>query len=213
MTSGGFRDRAHAGRVLGDLLAESEWKGQDAIVLALPRGGVPVAVEVAAILGAELDVLLVRKVGYPGQEELAMGAVADGGIVVRNRDVPATDEVFEQVTRREQAELERRAEAYRSGRPRARVDGRVAVLVDDGLATGSTMRAAVAAARAAGASAVVVAVPVGSRQAVELLGAEADDVVCPLVPPGFYAVGSWYDDFGQGPDEVVTAALAGREAV
>ncbi len=184
-------------------------------MLALPRGGVPVAVPVAAALDAPLDVLVVRKLGLPGQPELAMGAVAVVAGQVETvledrvlRDSAVPPEVVERVRAREVAELLSRDHAYRSGRPAPAVQGRTVVLVDDGLATGSTVRAAVAALRRADASRVVVAVPVGPRSACRRLAEVADEVVCLQQPDPFHAVGQAYRDFGQVPEDEVLAALA-----
>ena len=210
-----FTDRADAGRRLGQALV-GRWPGQPVVVLGLPRGGVPVAAEVAAALGAPLDVLVVRKLGVPWQPELAMGAVAGGGVrfvdpaVVRQLGVPA-DQV-EAVTRRELVELERRERAYREDRPPAPVAGRVVVLVDDGLATGATVRAAVQAVRAAGPARVVVAVPVGAPGGCRALREVADEVVCLEEPDRFVAVGAWYDDFGQTGDDEVRRLLSAAGA-
>jgi putative phosphoribosyl transferase len=206
----GFRDRADAGRVLAGALRHLAGR-DDVIVLGLPRGGVPVASEVARELGAPLDVLLVRKLGVPGHAELAMGAIATGGVRVLNPSVieplhiPPED--LERVTAREAVELARREQAYRPGRPPLDLAGRVVVVVDDGLATGSTMRAAVAALRALGPARIVVAVPVGSRDTCDDLAAEADQVVCVRAPAGFRAVGEWYEDFSETTDEHIRALL------
>ncbi len=206
----GFRDRADAGRVLAGALDHLRGR-DDVVVLALPRGGVPVAFEVAKALGAPLDVLLVRKLGVPGHAELAMGAIAPGGVQVLNHVV--TDalrippDVVDRVAAREGAELERRERAYRPGRPPLDVAGKVAVVVDDGLATGSTMRAAVAALGALGPARIVVAVPVGARETCEQLAREADEVVCARMPMGFRAVGEWYEDFSQTTDDEIQALL------
>jgi predicted phosphoribosyltransferase len=184
----------------------------DWIVLALPRGGVPVAREVAAALDAPLDVYCVRKLGVPGHEEYAMGAIAPGGTRVVDdrilRRLHIGREQLDAVTARERRELERREAAYRPGREPLEVKGRRVVLVDDGLATGSTMRAAVESLRAQGAVDIVVAVPVGSAQAVELLREFADEVICPAVPEPFQGVGQWYDDFDQTTDTEVVSLLA-----
>lgn len=206
-----YRDRADAGRVLAGALGHLAGR-DDVVVLALPRGGVPVACEVARELGAPLDVLLVRKLGVPGHSELAMGAIAAGGVRVLNPSVieplhiPPDD--VERVAAREGVELARREQAYRAGRPPLDVAGRVVVVVDDGLATGSTMRAAVAAVRAMAPARVVVAVPVGSRETCQDLAAEADEVVCVRIPAGFRAVGEWYEDFSETTDDDIRALLA-----
>jgi predicted phosphoribosyltransferase len=181
-------------------------------VLALPRGGVPVAWEVAQALGAPLDVMVVRKLGFPGQEELAMGAIASGGVRVMG-DLegvwPVPERVVDAVVAREQAELARREKLYRGGRPPLDLSGRVLLLIDDGLATGATMRAAVMAARAGNPQRIVVAVPVASREALQFVGAVADEVVCVYAPDHFRAVGLWYQDFAQTSDEEVGRLLAG----
>jgi predicted phosphoribosyltransferase len=206
-----FRDRAEAGQVLaGKLLAYAN--RPDVIVLALPRGGVPVAYEVALTLHAPLDVFLVRKLGMPGQEELAMGAIASGGTRVINEEVvgwlniPA--EVIETVAAEEQQELSRREADYRDGLPPPDVRGRTVILVDDGLATGSTMRAAIAALRQQEPARIVVAVPVGAPDTCAELEREADAVVCAQTQQPFYAVGVWYEDFTQTSDEEVRDLLA-----
>ena len=206
-----FRDRAHAGREL--VAALEPYAGREGlIVLGLPRGGVPVAAEVARALGAPLDVLVVRKLGVPGHEELAMGAVASGGGVVLNDDVVAHLGVpaaaVRQEVEREQAEVARREAAYRGDRPPLDLRGATALLVDDGVATGATVLAAVQAARAAGASEVVVAVPVGAPDSLARIAREADDVVCPQRPRALRSVGEWYLDFAQTSDEEVRQALA-----
>jgi predicted phosphoribosyltransferase len=208
-----FADRGDAGRALGERLAARPRTG--AVVLGLPRGGVVVAAEVAARLRVPLDVLVVRKIGLPGQPELAMGAVAGlgGGLeTVRTDEVlrkaaiaPAT---FERVREEEVAELRRRESAYRGSRPPVDVRGRPVILADDGLATGATMRAAVAAVRAAGAGPVTVAVPVGSPRACARLAEDADEVVCLWSPQNFRAVGQGYADFTATSDDVVRSALA-----
>jgi predicted phosphoribosyltransferase len=205
-----FRDRADAGRALAAAL--SQWKGSpDAIVLGLPRGGVPVAYQIARTLGLPLDVLVVRKLGLPWQPELAMGAIASGGARVVNRDVvamvPDAEKMIEQVAAREAVELQRRERAYRGNRSPLQVDGLSTILVDDGLATGATMRAAVDAMRHLGARRVVVAVPVASAEARERLAAVADEVVCLQAPPFFSAVGQWYEDFSETTDEEVHKLL------
>lgn len=208
-----FRDRREAGRRLARELGEYSNR-PDVLVLALPRGGVPVGYEVARALHAPLDVFVVRKLGVPGHEELAMGAIASGGVrvlnddVVRMLDVP--DAAIDAVARDEQRELERRESLYRDGRPPADVRGRTVVLVDDGLATGSTMRAAEAAVRSLHPRAVVVAVPVGAAETCEEIRALADEVVCPHTPAGFRAVGQWYEDFSQTTDDEVRKILDRR---
>jgi len=182
------------------------------IVLALPRGGVPVAFEVASALGAPLDVFLVRKLGVPGYEELAMGAVATGGVRVLNdeivRGLGIPDYVIDAVAAWEQQELTRRERVYRDDRPQPNVQGRTVILVDDGLATGATMLAAIKALRQQQPARIVVAVPTASPQACEEMRTEADDVVCAITPEPFYSVGLWYDDFSQTTDEEVRELLA-----
>ena len=184
----------------------------DVVVLALPRGGVPVGFEVAEALGAPLDIFLVRKLGMPGHPEFAIGAIASGGVRVLSRDVLSTygvtGEAVEQIARVEQAELERRERAYREHHPPAAIKGKTVILVDDGLATGSTMKAAVEAVRALGPAHVTVAVPVGAPQTCAEFRGIADDVVCARMPEPFSAVGLWYDDFSQTADEEVKALLA-----
>jgi len=181
------------------------------IVLALPRGGVPVAYEVAQALGAPLDLFLVRKLGTPGHRELAMGAIASGGIRVLNDDVvrwySIPESVIEAVVREEQQELERRERAYREDRPAPDLRNRIVILTDDGLATGSTMRAAAQAVRERQPSRVVVAVPVGARETCAELAAYADEVICARMPEPFASVGQWYLDFNQTDDEEVRALL------
>lgn len=206
-----FEDRTEAGRVLAGRLRGYAGR-EDVRVLALPRGGVPVGFEVARALGVPLDVFLVRKLGTPGHEELAMGAIASGGVRILNTDVidelGISPEAIDAVTESEHRELVRRERDYRGGRPAPDMEGRTVILVDDGLATGSTMRAAVAAAREHSPARVVVAVPVGSEEAVELLGREADEVVCVSTPEPFRAVGLWYELFNQTSDEEVRELLA-----
>ncbi len=206
-----FRDRADAGQTLaGKLTAYAN--RPDVLILALPRGGVPVAYEVAQALHAPLDVFLVRKLGLPGQEELAMGAIASGGTRVLNEEVidklSIPEEVIDAVAAEEQQELSRREHDYRDRRPPPDVRGRTVILVDDGLATGSTMRAAVAALRQQGPARIVVAVPVGAPEICTELQKEADEVVCAHMPEHFYAVGAWYDDFAQTTDEEVRHLLS-----
>ncbi|HXD16661.1 MAG TPA: phosphoribosyltransferase [Vicinamibacterales bacterium] len=205
-----FRDRRDAGRVLASQL-QSYADRDDVIVLALPRGGVPVAYEVASALGAPLDVFLVRKLGTPGHRELAMGAIASGGVRVLNDDVVRwygiPDSAIETIAREETEELERRERAYRLDRPAPDLANRIVIVVDDGLATGSTMRAAAQAVRAHGPSRVIVAVPVGARQTCSEIAAVADEVVCARMPEPFSAVGQWYLDFDQTEDVEVRDLL------
>jgi predicted phosphoribosyltransferase len=205
-----FHDRADAGRALAQHLARYAARS-DITVLGLPRGGVPVAFEVAAALGAPLDVFVVRKLGTPGQRELAMGAIASGGVRVLNDEVVTSlgirPETIDAVAQSELHELERRERAFREGRPPADIKNRVAILVDDGLATGATMRAAIEAVRQLEPKRVVVAVPVGARDTCEELGRLADEVVCASMPVPFSAVGQWYADFQQTSDDEVRALL------
>ena len=205
-----FRDRVHAGRRLADRLSHLVGRN-DVVVLALPRGGVPVGAEVASALGATLDVLPVRKLGVPGREELALGAVAAGGAVALNHDVMRAYAISEELVGTMAAQaaetLSRQAERYRGGTRAPTLAGRVAVLVDDGLATGATMGAAVAAARAGSPERVVVAVPVAPRTSCQSLREVADDLVCVSTPRWFTAVGEWYEDFAQVDDEEVTGLL------
>jgi putative phosphoribosyl transferase len=206
-----FRNRAEAGRALAEALGAYAGR-EDVIVLGLARGGVPVAAEVARQLGAPLDVFLVRKLGVPGREELAFGAIASGGARVLNRDVVASlgidTETADAVVAREQAELERRAEAYRGTADPPDVRGRTVILVDDGLATGASMRAAVEAVGELGPERVVVAVPAAARQTCEDLAPEVDEIVCLLTPEPFFAVGMWYADFSETTDDDVRTLLA-----
>jgi predicted phosphoribosyltransferase len=208
-----FRDRREAGQLLAAKLAEYA-KRPDVLVLALPRGGVPVAYEVARALGAPLDLFLVRKLGIPGHEELAMGAVATGGVRVLNDQVVdglrIPDYVIDRVTTQEQQELTRRERLYRGGRPPADVRGRTVILVDDGLATGATMHAAIQALRQQQPARIIVAVPTAAPETCEALRAEVDDVICAITPEPFYAVGLWYEDFSQTTDEEVRDLLARR---
>ncbi len=205
-----FKDRLEAGRELGDAL--SDYRGRsDVVVLAIPRGGVPVAFEVARMLAAPLDVIVVRKLGLPGQPELAMGAIASGGVRVLNQDVVSSlgvpGPVIDAVTARETAELERRERLFRGDRPGIDPTGRTAIVVDDGLATGSSMRAAVIALRERGAASVVVAVPVGPASTCREIALVADALVCPNQPEYFMAVGEWYENFSQTSDEEVRRLL------
>jgi predicted phosphoribosyltransferase len=205
-----FRDRAEAGRRLAEKLVEYADR-PDVLVLALPRGGVPVGYEVARALEAPLDVFVVRKLGVPGHEELAMGAVASGGVWVLNDDViralSIPDRVIQAVAARELQELAQRERAYRGDRPALDVSGRIVILVDDGLATGSTMRAAVKALRRLGPDLIVVAVPTAAPSTCTELGLEADGCICCIMPDPFYAVGVWYEDFAQTTDEEVRDLL------
>jgi putative phosphoribosyl transferase len=205
-----FRDRTEAGQLLAAKLAPYAQR-PDVLVLALPRGGVPVAYEVARALGAPLDVYLVRKLGVPGHEELAMGAIATGGVRVLNEAVvdalhisPAT---IDAVAAAEQRELARRERLYRGTRPAPDVRGRTVILVDDGLATGATMRAAVAALRQQQPARIVVAVPIAAPETCDELRAEVDEIVCAITPEPFYAVGLWYEDFAPPTDDEIRTLL------
>ena len=206
-----FRDRTDAGRQLAAVLQRAGFGGEHAIVLGLPRGGVPVAFEVARALRLPLDVIVVRKLGVPFQPELAMGAIGEGGVRVENQEVIHSSALLaldiEAVERHERLELERRARQYRGDRPRMDLTDRDAVIVDDGIATGSTARAACRVARAHGATRVVLAVPVASRAALASLREVCDEVFCVEVPEPFYAVGEWYRDFSQTTDDQVVDLL------
>lgn len=205
-----FASRRDAGIALARRLHHLRNR-RDVIVLGLPRGGIPVAYEVARALEAPLDVFVVRKLGVPGYEELAVGAIASGGIRVLNEDVKAwcglSDRAIDAIAQREQTELERRERAYRDGRPLLPLKDRVVVLVDDGLATGSTMRAAVMAARRLEPARIVVAVPVGAADTCHALTDVADEVICATTPEPFNAVGLWYSDFTQTTDDEVRRLL------
>jgi predicted phosphoribosyltransferase len=209
-----YHDRHDAGRQLAARLGEHAGR-DDVLVLALPRGGVPVGYEVARALDAPLDVFLVRKLGVPGREELAMGAIASGGIRVLNDDVVQTlaipPAVIDRVAAEEQVELARREREYRDDRPPPEMSGRVVIMVDDGLATGSTMRAAVLAVRARNPAAVIVAVPVGAPETCAAMNLVADETVCAYMPAQFAAVGLWYADFSQTTDDEVRNLLAAAE--
>jgi predicted phosphoribosyltransferase len=211
-----FRDRADAGRQLAERLTRYA-DDPNVIVLGLPRGGVPVAYEVARRLRASLDVWLVRKLGVPGHEELAMGAIASGGVRVLQTDVAqaagVSAEQLQGVTDRERAELARREAAYRDGKPPLDLHGRTVILIDDGLATGATMRAAILALRQHAPARIVVAVPTASPDICDQLGQLVDDMVCAATPQPFYAVGAWYDDFSQTTDDEVRDLLRRAEAV
>jgi predicted phosphoribosyltransferase len=205
-----FLDRFAAGRVLASMLGSYAGR-DDVLVLALPRGGLPVGYEIAAALGAPLDVFVVRKLGVPGQEELAMGAIATGRVRVLNDEVvqmlriPA--HVIDAVAAEEERELRRREVAYRGERPPPALEGRTVILVDDGLATGATMRAAVAAVRAQRPARLVIAVPTAAPSTCEEFREIVDEIVCAMTPEPFYAVGLWYEDFSQTTDEEVRELL------
>lgn len=206
-----FHDRVAAGRALAAAL-DAYRNRKDVLVLALPRGGVPVGAEVAAALGADIDLMIVRKLGVPGHGELAMGAIASGGIRVLNQHIISSlgirDSAIEQVARNEARELERREHAYRGARPRPAIKGKCVILVDDGVATGATMRAAIEALRHQKPEKIVVAVPVAPPDTVSRLRGEADEVVCLASPETFWAIGQWYIEFPQLPDEAVREGLA-----
>ncbi len=206
-----FINRSEAGRLLGDAL-QSYANRSEVIILALPRGGVPIGFEVAKALNAPLDLMLVRKLGVPGRSELAMGAIATGGAKVLNQEVIAmyniSAETIDQVAASEQSELQRRSQAYRDDLPAPDLNNRCVILVDDGIATGATMRAAVAALRQVGPSEIVVAVPIGAPETLKLLHNEADKVICLAVPDMLFSIGQWYSDFTQVTDEEVRELLA-----
>jgi putative phosphoribosyl transferase len=211
-----FEDRADAGRKLAQKLPDYADR-TDVIVLGLPRGGIPVAFEVAKALHAPLDVFLVRKLGVPGQRELAMGAIASGGVRVLNQDVVRSlgipPDAIEEITARERKELERREHTYRGDRTAPDVSGRTAILVDDGLATGASMRAAVTALRARDPARIVVAVPTAPPETCAQFEAEVDDIVCATTPQPFMGVGAWYRDFSQTTDEEVRDLLSRAQDV
>jgi putative phosphoribosyl transferase len=206
-----FRDRYHAGERLGQELQDYASR-VGVVVLGLPRGGVPVAYEVARALGARLDVFVVRKLGVPGREELAMGAIASGGVCILNDEVVRSfrikPDVIERTVESERLELARRERLYRRGRDALDLSGRMVILVDDGLATGSTMRAAIEAARHHNPDGIVVGVPVAAPPVCDSLGSVADDVVCVMKPKNLYAVGQWYVDFDQTSDQEVADLLS-----
>jgi putative phosphoribosyl transferase len=205
-----FADRAEAGKRLAEALADYAGR-TDVLVLALPRGGVPVAYEVARTLAVPMDLWLVRKLGVPGQEELAMGAIAGNDTRVLNQDIINVLNIdratIEAVIVKEQAELERRNRLYRQGRPSPDIEGKTIVIIDDGLATGATMRAAIASLRQAGATRIIAAVPVGAASTCGKVERDADELVCLYTPEPFYGVGQWYNDFSQTSDESVLALL------
>ena len=206
-----FVNRSEAGRLLSERLSAYA-KRDDVIVLALPRGGVPVAAEVAKRLNAPLDVFVVRKLGLPGHPELAMGAIATGGVRVFNGEVVNVlripDEVIDAVSAEELTELQRREKTYRTDRPPLELEGKTVIVVDDGIATGSTMLAAVSALRQLNAARIIIAVPVIAASIHREMQRAADEVVAVMVPEHFYAVGQWYEDFSQTSDEEVRHHLA-----
>jgi len=205
-----FRDRRDAGRQLAQELSSFAHR-QDVIVLALPRGGVPVAYEVALALNAPMDIFIVRKLGVPGHEELAFGAIAPGAVRVLNEEIVRgfniPEEAIELVAQRELLELERRERAYRGDQPALEIRDRIVILVDDGLATGASMRAAVAGVRAKDPERIVVAVPTAAPETCELFEAIVDEIVCATTPEPFFGVGRWYQDFSQTSDEEVRMYL------
>lgn len=209
-----FRDRADAGRQLATRLAHL--RGRNAIVLALPRGGLPVASEVARALGASLDVLNVRKLGIPWHEELAMGAISTGGVRVLNNDVimaaGITKAILDEATAVQQVELDRRERLYRGGRPAPSLHGRDVILVDDGIATGATVRAAISVIRAQEPARLVLAVPVAQESVADELAREVDEMVCLATPGDLYAISVWYDRFPQITDQEAQSILAGAAA-
>jgi putative phosphoribosyl transferase len=206
-----FHDRTDAGQQLAAQLTAYANR-PDVLVLALPRGGVPVAYEVAQALNAPLDIFLVRKLGLPGQEELAMGAIATGGVRVLNSEVVDTlripDDVIDYVAAQEQRELERRERLYRGDRPPPDVRGKTVILVDDGLATGATMYAAAAALREQGPERIIVGVPTAAPETCDAFRGAVDEIVCAITPDPFYAVGLWYEDFSQTSDDEVRDLLS-----
>lgn len=209
-----FANRADAGRILAAGLSQYQNRS-DVLVLALPRGGVPVAFEIAGLLHVPLDIFLVRKLGFPGHEEFALGAIASGGVRVLNAGAfqisEISNEEVDAIANREQAELERQEREYRDNRPFPELQGKTIILVDDGLATGSTMRAAVAALRQKNPAKIIVAVPVASSEACELLSRDANEVLCASIPQPFQAVGQWYLNFQQTTDEEVKELLQRAE--
>ena len=206
-----FRDRTEAGQILASKL--TKYVNQvDTVILALPRGGVPVAYEIGKELGLPIDIFVVRKLGVPGHEELAMGAIASGGVRHINRDVVdqlrIESETIDVASRREQKEIERRERLYRGQRPPVDVRNKTVILVDDGLATGSTMRAAIAALRQHRPARIVVAVPTAAPQTCSEIADEVDEIICAATPETFYAVGQWYQEFSQTTDDEVRELLA-----
>jgi putative phosphoribosyl transferase len=204
-----FRDREDAGRRLAERL--SEYRDEDPVVLALPRGGVPVGYEISLCLGAPLDVLVARKLGAPGREEFGIGAVAQGGVRVLNEDavweLGISDEYIERIAKKETEEIGRRLALLRGDRPEPEVGGRTAILVDDGLATGVTARAAIEAIRLHDPQRIVLAVPVCAAQTAKTMRSEVDELVCLEAPSDLVAIGFWYEDFYQVPDEEVVGLL------
>ena len=209
-----FADRADAGRILASKL--TAYKGRpDVVIFALPRGGIPVAYEIGKAIGAPIDVFVVRKLGVPGQEELAMGAIATGDIRIINYEVVnqlgITQEAIDAVTDQQREELRRREQLYRGGRTQREVRGQSVILVDDGIATGSTMRAAIAALRQLGPARIVVAVPVAAPETCQQIGGEVDEIICAATPEPLFSIGQWYKRFEQTTDDEVRDLL-GRAA-
>jgi putative phosphoribosyl transferase len=206
-----FKNRTDAGQILASGLTKYAHQ-PDTVVLALPRGGVPVACEIGRILGLPVDVFVVRKLGVPGQEELAMGAIASGGVRYINTEVTLQlgidPQTIDAVSFREEQEIERREQLYRSGRPPLNLNGKIVILVDDGLATGSTMRAAIAALRKHRPARLVVAVPAAAAETCHQVAQEVDEIICAATPEPFYAVGQWYDSFSQTTDDEVRDLLS-----
>ena len=209
-----FENRAEAGRYLATKLSHYANR-PDVLVLALPRGGVPVAFEVAQTFHTPLDIFVVRKLGMPGHEEMAMGAIASGGVRVLNQEVveefQIANAIIDRVAQEELQELRRREVTYRGSRPNPRIQGRTVILVDDGLATGASMRAAVTALKLLNPAHIVVAVPAAARSTCEELEADVDEVICAMTPEPFFAVGLWYEDFSQTTDEEVRQLLQKAE--
>jgi len=205
-----LKDRMQAGSLLAQALRHYAGRS-DTLVLALPRGGVPVAFEIVRAIEAPLDLMLVRKLGTPGQEELAMGAIAPGGVRLLNAEIVTqlgiSEREIEEVAARERLELERRQRAYRGDRPEPEVHGRCVILVDDGLATGATMRTAIKALRQRHPARIVVAVPVAPLETIDILRGEADEVICLATPAPFWAIGGWYEHFPQTSDAEVKSLL------
>lgn len=205
-----FKDRVDAGKKLAKELSKYA-NHSDVLILALPRGGVPVAFEVAKELNVRMDVFIVRKLGVPGNEELAMGAISSDNVRVLNEDVVRSfqipERIINMVSENELKELERRERAYRGDRPKPEISGSTVILIDDGLATGATMRAAAAAIKTKNPAKIVVAVPTGARDTCELFGKEVDEVICVATPEPFYGVGAWYGNFSQTTDEEVCELL------
>jgi putative phosphoribosyl transferase len=207
----GFEDRVDAGRRLAELLLARGYTGEDTVVLGLPRGGVPVAYEVATALGAPMDVCVVRKVGAPGFQELGLGAVAEGGVAFLNErlmeEVGVTEDMLREALRREASQVEERVARFRGGAEPLELQGKTVILVDDGIATGGTVRAALQALQVRRPGRLVLAVPVAATQTLEELRSQVDDVVCVLPTPALYAIGQWYANFRQVPDEEVVELL------